>query len=88
MSISRADSSDYKKEREIAIQLFNLYRILPLHIYTETPLYKRKIVSSFIQPIETFYQIHGMLTIVPSTTICNPLWPLAFPSCHLCLCHV
>ena len=88
MSISRVDSSDYKKEREIAIQLFNLYRILPLHIYTETPLYKRKIVSSFIQPIETFYQIHGMLTIVPSTTICNPLWPLAFPSCHLCLCHV
>ena len=88
MSISRADSSDYKKEREIAIQMFNLYRILPLHIYTETPLYKRKIVSSFIQPIETFYQIHGMLTIVPSTTICNPLWPLAFPSCHLCLCHV
>ena len=82
MSISRADSSDYKKEREIVIQLFNLYRILPLHIYTETPLYKRKIVSSFIQPIETFYQIHGMLTIVPSTTICNPLWPLAFPSCR------
>ena len=82
MSISRADSSDYKKEREIAIQLFNLYRILPLHIYTETPLYKRKRVHSFIQPIETFYQIHGMLTFVPSTTICDPLWPLAFPSCR------
>ena len=82
MSISRADSSDYKKEREIVIQLFNLYRILPLHIYTETPLYKRKRVSSFIQPIETFYQKHGMLTFVPSTTICDPLWPLAFPSCR------
>ena len=81
MSISRADSSDYKKEREIAIQLFNLYRILPLHIYTETPLYKRKIVSSFIQPIETFYQIYGMLTFVPPTTICAPLWRMAFPSC-------
>ena len=82
MSISRADSSDYKKEREIAIQLFNLYRILPLHIYTETPLYKRKRVSLLIQPIETFYQKHGMLTFVPSTTICDPLWPLAFPSCR------
>ena len=69
MSISRVDSSDYKKEREIAIQLFNLYCILPLHIYTETPLYKRKSVSSFIQPIETFYQIQGMLTFIPSTTI-------------------
>ena len=82
MTISRADSFDYKKEREIAIQLFNLYRILPFHIDTETPPYKRKRVSSFIQPIETFYQIHGMLTFVPSTTICDPLWPLAFPSCR------
>ena len=73
MTISRADSFDYKKEREIAIQLFNLYRILPFHIDTETPFYKRKRVSSFIHPIKTFYQIHRMLTFVPSTTICTPL---------------
>ena len=59
MSISRADSSDYKKEREIAIQLFNLYRIFPLHIYTETPLYKRKRVSTLFisQYINIFYTI-------------------------------
>ena len=39
MSISRADSSDYKKEREIAIHLFNILNIFYLYIYIYIYIY-------------------------------------------------